>query len=153
MLFCLVMALGATPHEASLIYAVGRVGQGVRRELRTVLAPWDLSVPEYTTLSVLAARPGLSNAQLARRALVAPPSMIEVLAKLERRGLLRREADPAHARIRPATLTAAGRELLRAADPAVRALEDRILDGVPDSERALAGRVMLLAMRALSRTS
>lgn len=86
-------------HEASLTYVVGRVNQGIRREMRARLAQWKLSVQEFTTLSVLSTRPGLSNAQLARRALVTPQSMIEILSKLERRGLVRREVDPDHARI------------------------------------------------------
>jgi DNA-binding MarR family transcriptional regulator len=89
----------AVPEEASLIYIVGRVNQGVRREMRARLAPLNLSVQEYTALSVLRARPGLSNAQLARRSLVTPQSMIEILAKLERRGLVKRAVDPEHARI------------------------------------------------------
>lgn len=142
----------ARPHEASLIYAIGRVSQGIRRELRARLAPWGLSVQEFTTLSVLDARPGLSNAQLARRALITPPSMIEVLAKLERRGLVRREADPGHAGILRAAATPAGRELLRAAGPAVQEVEDRILEGVPARDAEVTSRVMRSAMRRLSQT-
>ena len=67
------------------IYAVGRFNQGIRREMRTRLKAFSLTVQEFTTLSVLAARPGFSNAQLARRALVTPQSMIEMpLAKLSK---------------------------------------------------------------------
>lgn len=139
-------------HDASLIYAIGRVGQGIRRGLRSCLEECGLSVPEYTTLSVLDARPGLSNAQLARRALVAPPSMIEVLAKLERRGLVRRDGDPERANILRAELTPAGRDLLNAANPAVRAFESRLLAGVSPGEREVASRVMLTAMRQLSQS-
>src|SRR6185437_9295499 len=96
----------------SLIYAVGRVNQGIRREMRAHLAGFSLSVQEYTTLSVLAVRPGLSNAQLARRALVTPQSMIEILSKLESRRLVRRTVDPANARVLRAELTRAGTALL-----------------------------------------
>src|SRR5919206_377822 len=77
--------------EASFIYMVGRVNQGIRREMRARLSQCELSVAEYTTLSVLAARPELSNAQLSRRALVTPQSMIEILGQLEERGLVRRK--------------------------------------------------------------
>ena len=45
-----------------------------------------LSLNQYTTLSVLDQRGGLSNAQLARRSLVSPQSMNEVLLALEQRG-------------------------------------------------------------------
>jgi DNA-binding MarR family transcriptional regulator len=140
----------ADGHEASLIYVVGRVNQGIRREMRTRLAQWSLSVQEYTTLSVLGSRPGLSNAQLARRALVTPQSMIEILGKLERRGLLQREVDPDHGRILRAELTTAGSDLLRETDPRVRAIQDEMLDGVPEAERAAAMRAMRAAVGSLS---
>jgi DNA-binding MarR family transcriptional regulator len=136
--------------EASLIYIVGRVHQGIRREMRRRLAPWNLSVQEYTALAVLGARPGLSNAQLARRALVTPQSMIEILAKLERRALVARREDPAHRRILRAELTTEGRELLSAADPAIVAIQDEMLAGVTEHERRAASSAMTSAMTWLS---
>ena len=75
------------PNDTLLIYIVGRVDQGIRQEMRLRLAEWDLSVPEFTALAVLKRRPGLSNAQLARRVRwVRPQSMNEILVKLEDRG-------------------------------------------------------------------
>ncbi len=136
--------------EASLIYVVGRVDQGIRREMRARLARLSLSVQEYTALSVLRARPGLSNAQLARRSLVAPQSMIETLAKLEARGLAVREVDPEHGRILRARLTPRGRELLAQADPPIRAIQDQLLADVPERHRAIVLGGMLSAMRRLS---
>jgi DNA-binding MarR family transcriptional regulator len=137
-------------HEASLIYVIGRVNQGARRRMRERLVEWDLTVQEYTTLSVLKARSGLSNAQLARRALVTPQSMNEILAKLEDRGLLERGADAHDARILRAELTSRGRTLLRSADPPIRAIEDEILAAAPWHDRETALRVLLIAMEKLS---
>jgi DNA-binding MarR family transcriptional regulator len=136
--------------EPSFIYMVGRVNQGIRREMRTRLADCRLSVAEYTTLSVLEARPELSNAQLARRALVTPQSMIEILAQLERRGLVERRVDPTHGRILRACLTPAGEEVLAVANPAVAALDDELLAGVPAAQRRAASAAMRAAMENLS---
>jgi DNA-binding MarR family transcriptional regulator len=140
----------ARGHEASLIYVVGRVNQGIRREMRARLAEWELSVQEYTSLSVLGARPGLSNAQLARRALVTPQSMIEILSKLESRGLVARADDPDHGSIRRATLTAGGRDLLAAADPAILSIQEQLLADVPPRQREIVLQGMLSAMEKLS---
>jgi DNA-binding MarR family transcriptional regulator len=129
---------------------VGRVNQGIRREMRTRLAEVGLSVQEYTALSVLSSRPGLSNAQLARRSLVTPQSMIEILGKLENRGLVTRAADPRHARILRAMLTDRGRELLALADPAVAAVQEQMLADVPERERAIVLEGMRSAMNRLS---
>jgi DNA-binding MarR family transcriptional regulator len=137
-------------HETSLMYAIGRVHQGLRREMRASLAPWSLSVQEYTTLSVLRNRPGLSNAQLARRALVTPQSMIEIIAKLEQRGLVERAQDPNHGLILRARLTTKGRGVLAEADPVIHTIEERLLASVPARDRAAVQRAMLAAMDSLS---
>lgn len=135
--------------DVSLVYAVGRVNQGIRRELRQRLARWDLSVPELTALSILQRRPGLSNAQLARRTMVTPQSMIEILAALESRALVRRHVDPAHGRILRTELTAAGTKLVNATAPAIREIQDEMLVDVPAAQRQVVLQVMLKAMQRL----
>lgn len=130
-------------------YAVGRLDRVLRRRLADALEPHGLSLPEYTTLSVLQARSGLSNAQLARRSLITPQAMNEVLARLEERRLVRRRRDPAHARIRPAELTAAGRRVLIAADSAVDLVEHAMLADVPAAERRRLGTLLAAALRGL----
>jgi DNA-binding MarR family transcriptional regulator len=117
-------------------YVVGRLDRVVRRELNERLRAHELTVPAYTTLSVLRGRPGLSNAQLARRALVTPQAMNEIVQRLLERGLIERQADPKHNRVLRTTLTAAGIELVDRCDAAAFELEARMLDGVPTHERA-----------------
>jgi DNA-binding MarR family transcriptional regulator len=136
--------------EASFIFVVGRLNQGIRREMRARLAELGLSVQEYTAMSVLRGRPGLSNAELARRALVAPQSMLEIVAKLEHRGLARRDVDPKHGRILRAVLTSAGRNLLDRADPGVDAIQNRLFEHVSPRTREVVIRGMLSAMDQLS---
>jgi DNA-binding MarR family transcriptional regulator len=142
-------ATSGLPRDVSLVYAVGRVNQGIRRELRRRLAEWNLSVPELTALSILVRRPGLSNAQLARRTMVTPQSMIEILAELESRGLVHRTVDPDHARILRAELTREGASVLRAAAPVIRDIQDEMLCDVPESERQIVLDAMLKAMERL----
>jgi DNA-binding MarR family transcriptional regulator len=134
-------------------YLVGRLDRLLRRRLGNALAAHGLSLPEYTTLSVLAARGGLSNAQVARRSLITPQAANEVLTRLEERRLLRRLPDPQHGRVRPAELTAAGRRLLAKADAAVDVVEREMLAGLAAAERralrdALASSVRSLSARA-----
>ena len=135
--------------EPRVSYLVGRLDRVVRRRLAGALGPHGLSLQEYTTLSVLRARSGLSNAQLARRSLITPQAMNEVLARLEERRLVRRRRDPAHGRIRPAELTAAGRRVLTAADSAVDLVEHAMLADVPAAERRRLGKLLAAALRGL----
>ena len=104
----------------TLLYLVGRMDRVVRRAIDDVVKAHGLSVNQYTTLSVLDHRSGLSNAQLARRSLVSPQSANEVLLTLEQRGLVKRRAHPDHGRILQTRLTAKGRRTLAACDAHVR---------------------------------
>jgi DNA-binding MarR family transcriptional regulator len=135
--------------DVPFVYVVGRVNQGIRRELQARLAAWGLSIAELTALSALARRPGLSNAQLARRAMVTPQSMIEILSALEARGLVRRELDPDHARILRAELTPAGAKLLADAEVAIRVLDDEVLADVAPENRQVVLEAMMHAMERL----
>ncbi len=67
----------------TLLYLVGRLDGVVHRAIRDAIRDHGLSVGQYTALSVLGHRSGLSNAQLARRSLVSPQSAHELLLALE----------------------------------------------------------------------
>ncbi|HEY6698605.1 MAG TPA: MarR family transcriptional regulator [Acidimicrobiales bacterium] len=135
--------------EPTLLYLVGRIDRVVRRAIGTVLRAQGLSVNQYTTLSVLDRRSGLSNAQLARRALVSPQSMNEVLLTLEERGLVRRRAHPEHGRILQAHLTAKGRALLARCDAEVHQVEARMVSGLGDEDRKALRKALLCGIRSL----
>src|SRR5262245_32494537 len=130
---------GAGP---TLLYLVGRIDRVVRRAIDEVVSTRGLSVNQYTTLSVLNRRSGLSNAQLARRALVSPQSMNEVLLGLEQRGLVRRRAHPEHGRILQARLTPRGHKLLSACDAGVRDVEARMMRGLSGRDQATLRRAL-----------
>jgi DNA-binding MarR family transcriptional regulator len=135
--------------EVSLVYLVGRVNQGIRREIRLRLGAWELSVAEFTALSILRRRPRLSNAQLARRSMVTPQTMIDIVSSLEKRELAHREVDPQHGRILRAELTDEGSRILDEAEPAIQRIQEEILDGVSDRDRDVTLRVMTKAMERL----
>lgn len=124
-------------HDLSLQpgYVIGRLDRVLRRELREVLRPHGLTLPAYTTLSVLRRRPGLSNAQLARRSLVTPQAMNEIMAQLLERKLVTRRVDPNHNRVLQTRLTARGTRLIEACEAESRALEERMLAGIGDGAR------------------
>jgi DNA-binding MarR family transcriptional regulator len=129
--------------EPRLTYLVGRLERLVRRRLSVSVEPIGLTLPAYTALSVLRVHDGLSNAQLARRSLVTPQSMIEALAQLVARGYVRRSADPGHGRIIRIHLTAAGRRVLERCDRAVDRVEQEMLTGL-DADDATELRAALV---------
>ena len=116
-------------------YVVGRLDRALRREIAALVAPHGLTVPQYTALSILRDRAGLSNAQLARRSYVTPQSMNEVIASLERDGLVARSPAANHGRVLEMTLTDAGRDVLARCDAAVNEMENRMLADLDAEER------------------
>lgn len=141
---------GSDDHgDPTFLYLIGRLDRVVRQAIAGVVRTRGLSVNQYTTLSVLDRRSGLSNAQLARRALVSPQAMNEVLLTLEERGLVRRHAHPEHGRIRQARLTAKGRSLLVGCDGEVNQVDAAMLSGLSGGERTAFRAALLSGIRAL----
>ena len=77
---------------ARISYVIARLERAVRAAINERVSPYGLTTLQYTTLSVLGRRGGLSNAQLARRSYMTPQSMSEVIEALETQGADRARA-------------------------------------------------------------
>lgn len=130
-------------------YVVGRLDRALSLAVEERVAAHGLTLPQYTALSVLRLRPGLSNAQLARRTFVRPQSMMQVISKLEAAGLIERSPDADHGRILRTEITAAGREVLAACDRSVTQMEKAMLEGFTREERDDLREALLTMVRAL----
>lgn len=134
------------PVGKRLGYALKRAQSALRHRMDQALRPLDLTAPQYAVLAALELEPGTSNAALARAAFVTPQTMVRIVASLERQGLVVREADPSHGRIRRALLTARGREVVAQAHAIVEDVEARMLSSVsPEEASRLAGALETFA--------
>jgi DNA-binding MarR family transcriptional regulator len=115
------------PAQSRVAYLVGRLDRVLRQQLGTVTAQFGLTVAQYTALTVLKARGPLSNAKLARRALITPQAMNELIKAMEVKGLVTRRPDPDHGRVVHMLLTSAGEALVLKCDRATLQVEDRML--------------------------
>ncbi|GHJ19095.1 hypothetical protein TPA0909_07090 [Streptomyces albus] len=111
-------------------YRLKRAHAALRGAMDQALREHDLTVPQYACLEVLAARPGMSNADLARATFVTRQSMNVVLRGLQDQGLLTRPATAETGRARPATLTDEGMRRLDEAQKAVYAIESRMIHAI-----------------------
>lgn len=109
--------------------------QALIAEKTRVLQDFHLTVPQYAVLLVLLQSSEASAAQLARACLVTPQTIATVLTNLEGKGLIERAASPLHQRVRVARLTAEGTDLIRRADPAALAVEQRLAAAFTADER------------------
>ena len=139
-----------TIHEGppSLLYTVKQVELAVRHHLDDLLRPSGLTTQQYTALTVLERRDGLSLTELAQNSFVKVQSMADVLRPLYERVLIASRPDPTHRRRRLIGLEPAGLLLLREQEQQVRQLEERMLATFSGSEIDL-----LRGMLARCRTS
>src|SRR4051794_41805709 len=96
------------PRPPSLLYAVKQVELAVRAHLDELLRPSGITALQYTALTVLDRRGGLTPPGLARSSFVTPPTMGDPVPALERRGLIERSARPRNRPPPPVGPTPAG---------------------------------------------
>jgi DNA-binding MarR family transcriptional regulator len=87
------------------------------------LGPAGLTPIQYLVLSILSRRDTWSTAELARRFRIAPQSMTEIVASLQKKKLVARSKSLAHGRIIHIRLTAAGIRRLERCNLAVDRIE------------------------------
>src|SRR5690606_7333020 len=115
------------PEQPHTTYLIGRLDRIVSRALEERLRPFGVTLLGYTALTVLAVRPGLSNAQLARRSFMPPQGMNQAIAMLAERGLVRRSPDADNRRKQRIDLTARGRRVVAQCSALVDEYEEQLL--------------------------
>jgi DNA-binding MarR family transcriptional regulator len=132
-------------------YLLKRAQAALHAAMVGALREHGATLAQYAVLTALDEEPGLSNADLARRAFVTPQSMNEVLRELEQRGWLTRHPHPGHGRILQADLTQAGRAALRPCHRAAAAVEEQMLAPLGPAERRRFAGMLRGCVEALSR--
>jgi DNA-binding MarR family transcriptional regulator len=99
-------------------------------------ASFGVTPVQYSILTVAAAQPGLDQAALASEVGVDRATMADVLARLERRGLVRRRRAVRDARLKLVHATVAGRRLLSRMDRHAQRAHERTIAPLAPTERA-----------------
>jgi DNA-binding MarR family transcriptional regulator len=95
----------------------------------------------------------LSSAQLARRHYVTPQAMNQLVATMERDGLIERRPDPHNRRILRAALSVRGAEVLASCHSAVDEFENRVLAALTPAEAQQFRRSLERMLTALTELS
>ena len=118
--------------DQSVGYALKRAQHALHGAMDGELRDYGLSVSQYACLEILASRPRISNADLARDAFVSRQAMHQLLTGLQATGLVSAVGE---GRGRRYALTAEGRTRLRKASSTVAAIEQRMLATLSPAER------------------
>lgn len=106
--------------------------------MENALKDTGLTLPQFSVLTMLAAYPGASGAELARLSLLTPQTMSVIVGNLERAKMINRRPHELHGRIQIIAITDEGQKVLKRCKSAVRSAEAGLLSDIsPDDERAV----------------
>jgi DNA-binding MarR family transcriptional regulator len=110
--------------------------------------PTGLTPVQYAVLQAVSNTPGVDQRTLAGTIGQDTSTIGGVVDRLEARGLLQRNASPDDRRVRLLTLTDAGQALLARAVPGMRRAQERMLQPLPERERAEFMRMMQVLVKS-----
>jgi DNA-binding MarR family transcriptional regulator len=116
------------PGDVTLLYLIKQVELAVRSRLDEVAAEFGLTSLQYTALTVLQRRPGMTSAELARNSFVRAQTMAQMTNYLEGKRLIRREPDPASKRQLLLFLTATGDAAVKSLRGPVARIEEALIE-------------------------
>ncbi|MGO9769944.1 MAG: MarR family winged helix-turn-helix transcriptional regulator [Roseiarcus sp.] len=129
---------GKRGEEGHLGYLLRQAGAALRARMERALSDLSVTPPQFAALTMVAAYPGLSSADLARLSLLTPPTVTVIVGNLKREGALVSRPHAVHGRIRQLEITPAGKDLLARCKRRVQGVEAHIAAGLtPAEERAI----------------
>ena len=122
-------------------------------DAQVAAAGFDLTSVQFAALAMIATQPGLDQATLASAIAFDRATTGGVIDRLEAKGFVRREVTRADRRLRHLYLEPAGEHVLAAATPVVQRVQELMLDGLDQKERATLLRLLSKALQAVGDVS
>jgi len=131
--------------ETSIGYLVHEVARSFRRRFEDAASQHDITLPQWKVISELKHRGNLPQVALAAAVDSDPMTLSKILERLEKRGLISREADPVDSRAKVVSLSPDGEALFATAKTLGGKVYEAALEGISDAERAaiIAGLVRI----------
>ncbi|MFC3110569.1 MarR family winged helix-turn-helix transcriptional regulator [Undibacterium arcticum] len=131
---------GKRGEQGHIGYLLRQAGAAHRLRMERALSDLAVTLPQFSVLTMLAAYPGASGADLARLSLLTPQTMSVIVSNLERNGAVSRRAHAIHGRIQQIEVTEAGRQLLAKCRARVKSVEKDLLAGISQSDEQIIRR-------------
>src|SRR5215510_1938047 len=119
----------------SPIHLLHRAGQCAGDIFQAEMKIEGLTPRQLAVLMTVSQNEGLSQTGLVERTGIDRSTLADIVRRMQRKGLLQRRRTKEDARAYAVKLTEEGRRVLRAADPAAKRVDERILQGVPGQQR------------------
>jgi DNA-binding MarR family transcriptional regulator len=131
---------GKRGEQGYLGYLLRQAAAAYRLRVERALADIGVTPPQFSVLTMLANYPGVSNADLARLAVLTPQTVSVIIANLERGGSLTRHPHAVHGRIQHIDLNEKGKSQLVRCRKRVHAIERELVEGLSLDDTAVIRR-------------
>jgi DNA-binding MarR family transcriptional regulator len=145
------MTKASLPSDNHPLRLVGQVFRTFSRIVDAPLRELGFAVGQMPVLVALKMNPDLPQSELARIAGVEQPSMAQLLARMERDGLIERRPDPEDGRSRRIALTKRAATLMPKVKVVMENTSEGALAGLSASERATLGALLTRVAANLER--
>jgi DNA-binding MarR family transcriptional regulator len=125
---------GRRGEHGHLGYLLRQAAAVHRLRMERALTDLGVTPAQFSVLTMLAAYPGQSNADIARLSLLTPPTVTVIVSNLEAMGAISKKNHAVHGRILQIDLTKEGITLLARCRQRVQLLESSLEAGLSESE-------------------
>ncbi len=123
-----------TPFDDSLPMILYRALDAVMPAYRELFARHDLTEQQWRVLRVIWTSDNVTSSKLSERTLLSPPSLVNIIDRLEKKGMVARIRSVEDRREIYVVATAKGRDLQEVVTPQVIAIHQRLRASVGENE-------------------
>lgn len=116
--------------------------QAMTQHAEKVLKPYGLTVEQLQLLKNISEDTALSQHQLCKIVQKSAANVTRILDRLERKGCVRRERNPADRRSILLFLTAQGKELIAEVSVFLESFSEQLINGISQQEQALLTKLL-----------
>ena len=139
--------------QDNLPWLLARASRAMGCAMATGLAALSLDARGLVVLKTISNQSAPNQLAIAQAADIDKTTLVAVLDDLERRGLVRRAADPNDRRARVVELTEEGRRMLAWAETARDDIQTAVLDSLDQADRDALLRALPLLIQAIDRVA
>ena len=121
--------------DRSAIHLLHRAGQCAGDIFATEIGETDLTPRQYAVLFTVSQNEGLSQTDLVDQTGVDRSTLADIVRRMLKKGLLQRRRTKEDARAYAVKLTEEGWRVLKAAEPVIKRVDDRVLSSLPSKQR------------------
>jgi MarR family transcriptional regulator, temperature-dependent positive regulator of motility len=124
------------PLDESPTHLLHRMAQRIGEIFETEQGKADLTPRQISVLATIERNEGLSQTGLVNLTAIDRSTLADIVRRLQRKGLVQRRRTKEDARAYAVKLTEEGRRVVRAAEPILRRVDERILSPLGAKDRA-----------------